>query len=265
MKTDGLNDVYIVGAVRTPAVTYGGALSGVRPDDLAAQAVRALVDRTPRLDPARIDDVVLGNAHRAGEENRNVARMALLLAGLPVAVPGTTVNRLCASGLEAVVQAARAVADGDASVAVAGGVESMSRAPWILPKPERAFPAGRQELFSTTIGWRMVNERLEPQWAILLGESTELIADRYAIGREQQDTFAAASHAKAARAWQDGLYDVEVTPLDGVDLARDETIRDATSLGAPTRLKPVFHADGTVIAGNSSPLNDGAGKVGDRT
>ncbi|MDF6044687.1 thiolase family protein [Streptomyces sp. JH14] len=256
--TRQLRDVYIVDAVRTPVGKYGGALSGVRPDDLAAGVLRSLLTRTADLDPARIDDVFFGNANGAGEENRNVARMAVLLAGLPVTVPGSTVNRLCASGLEAVVQAARAIAVGDASVAVAGGVESMSRAPWVLPKPERAFPAGSQELFSTTIGWRMVNKRLEPQWTVPLGEGAELIADRYGITREQQDAFAVASHEKAALAWKNGLYDGEVVPVEGVVLTRDETIRDNTSPESLARLKTVFRPDGTVTAGNASPLNDGA-------
>ncbi|WP_328887248.1 thiolase family protein [Streptomyces sp. NBC_00316] len=256
--TRQLSDVYVVDAVRTPVGKYGGALSGVRPDDLAAGVLRSLLVRTPDLDPARIDDVFFGNANGAGEENRNVARMAVLLAGLPVTVPGSTVNRLCASGLEAVVQAARAIAVGDASVAVAGGVESMSRAPWVLPKPERAFPAGNQELFSTTIGWRMVNKRLEPQWTVPLGEGAELIADRYGITREQQDAFAVASHEKAALAWKNGLYDGEVVPVEGVALTRDETIRDNTSPESLAGLKTVFRPDGTVTAGNASPLNDGA-------
>ncbi|MDX3235454.1 thiolase family protein [Streptomyces sp. ME03-5709C] len=254
-----LREVYVVDAVRTPVGKYGGALSGVRPDDLAAHVVSALMARTPELDPARIDDVFFGDANAAGEDNRNVARMAALLAGLPVTVPGTTVNRLCGSGMEAVIQAARAVAVGDVSVAIAGGVESMSRAPWVLPKPERAFPAGHQELYSTTLGWRMVNPRMDPRWTIPLGESAELIADRHGITREQQDAFAVASHEKAARAWKDGLYAAEVVPVDGVELARDETIRDNTSMEALARLRPAFRKDGgTVTAGNSSPLNDGA-------
>ncbi|WP_019544616.1 thiolase family protein [Streptomyces sulphureus] len=255
----GLREVYLVDAVRTPVGKYGGALSGVRPDDLAAHALGSLVERSPSLDAGRIDDVVLGNANGAGEENRNVARMAVLLAGLPTSVPGSTVNRLCASGLEAVIQAARAIAVGDASVTVAGGVESMSRAPWVVPKPERAFPAGHQEMYSTTIGWRMVNRRMEPGWTVPLGEGAELVADRHLVTREQQDAFALASHEKAARAWRDGLFDAEVVPYPGVGPERDECVRPDTSAEALAELKPVFRKDGgTVTAGNSSPLNDGA-------
>ncbi|MFE3019215.1 thiolase family protein [Streptomyces sp. NPDC059256] len=256
--TDRLHDVYVVDAVRTPIGKYGGALSGVRPDDLAAGVLRSLLARTPGLDPARIDDVFLGNANGAGEENRDVARMAVLLAGLPVSVPGTTVNRLCGSGLEAVVQAARAIAVGDASVAVAGGVESMSRAPWVVPKPARGFPAGHQEMYSTTLGWRMVNPRMPTEWTVPLGEGAELVAERYGVGREAQDAFALDSHRKAAAAWAAGRYAGEVVPVDGVDLDRDECIRDETSAAALARLKPVFREGGTVTAGNSSPLNDGA-------
>ncbi|WP_214411295.1 thiolase family protein [Sphaerisporangium fuscum] len=254
-----MSEVYIVDAVRTPFGKYGGALSGVRPDDLAAHVVRALAARTPGLDPARVGDVFFGNANGAGEDNRDVARMAVLLAGLPVTVPGTTVNRLCGSGLEAVVQAARAVAAGDVSIAIAGGVESMSRAPWVLPKPERAFPAGHQELYSTTLGWRMVNPRMPSEWTVALGEGAELIADRYGVSRERQDAFALASHEKAARAWKDGAYDGEIVGVEGVDLPRDEAIREDTSPDKLARLKPAFRPDGgTVTAGNSSPLNDGA-------
>ncbi|MGW5463420.1 thiolase family protein [Streptomyces sp. NPDC003996] len=251
-------DVYVVDAVRTPFGRYGGALAGVRPDDLAAGVLRALVDRSPGLDPSRIDDVLLGNANGAGEENRDVARMAVLLAGLPVSVPGATVNRLCGSGMEAVIQAARAIALGDASIAVAGGVESMSRAPWVLPKPERAFPAKDQQLYSTTLGWRMVNPRMPTEWTIPLGESAELVGAKYAVSREAQDAFALDSHRNAARAWREGLYAGEVVPVEGADLTRDEGIRDNTSLEALARLKPAFIGDGTITAGNASPLNDGA-------
>ncbi|MFD5573470.1 thiolase family protein [Streptomyces cadmiisoli] len=251
-------DVYIVDAVRTPFGRYGGALSGIRPDDLAAGVLRALVERSPGLDPARIDDVLFGNANGAGEDNRNVARMAVLLAGLPVSVPGATVNRLCGSGMEAVVQAARAIALGDASVAVAGGVESMSRAPWVLQKPDRAFPATDQQLHSTTLGWRMVNPNMPAEWTIPLGQSAELVGAKHGVTRAEQDAFALASHRNAAAAWRDGLYDGEVVAVDGVDLPRDENIRDSTSLEALAKLKPAFAPEGTITAGNASPLNDGA-------
>lgn len=255
-----IRDVYVVDAVRTPIGRFGGALASVRPDDLAAHVVRSLVERTPRLDPARIDDVVFGDANGAGEDNRDVARMAVLLAGLPVSVPGVTVNRLCGSGLEAVIQAARAVALGDASVVLAGGVESMSRAPWVLRKPERAFPAGHQQLHSTTLGWRMTNPAMPAEWTVPLGEGAEQIADKHGITREEQDAFALASHRKAADAWAAGLYEGEVVPYPGVELARDECIRDSTSMEALAKLKPAFRTDGagTVTAGNASPLNDGA-------
>ncbi|WP_338677786.1 thiolase family protein [Streptomyces sp. SCSIO 30461] len=258
--TDRLRDVYIVDAVRTPIGKYGGALSGVRPDDLAAGVLSALVSRTPELDPARIDDVFFGDTNGAGEDNRDVARMAVLLAGLPVTVPGTTVNRLCGSGMEAVIQAARAIAVGDASIAVAGGVESMSRAPWVMGKPERGFPVGHQQMYSTTLGWRMVNPRMPGEWTVGLGEGAELLAEKYGIGRAEQDAFALASHRNAARAWAEGLYDGEVVPVEGVELTRDECVRDSTSTEALAKLKPVFRKDGngTVTAGNSSPLNDGA-------
>ncbi|MFI6937767.1 thiolase family protein [Streptomyces sp. NPDC050418] len=259
-------DVYIVDAVRTPIGRYSGALAGVRPDDLAAHAVRELVGRSPELDPARIDDVYFGNANGAGEENRNVARMAGLLAGLPTSVPGVTVNRLCASGLEAVIQAARAVALGDASIAVAGGVESMTRAPYVLPKSDRAFPAGHAEMFSTTLGWRMVNPQMAPEWTTPLGECAELIADKHRITREQQDAFALSSHEKASAAWKNGLFDAEVASVpvpqrkgEPVPYTRDECVRDGASMEAMAKLKPSFRKDGgTVTAGNASPLNDGA-------
>ncbi|WP_328698449.1 thiolase family protein [Streptomyces sp. NBC_00342] len=253
-----VRDVYIVDAVRTPIGRYGGALASVRPDDLAAHVIRTLVSRSPHLDPARVDDIYLGNANGAGEDNRDVARMAALLAGLPVTVPGVTVNRLCGSGLEAVVQAARAIALGDASVTIAGGVESMSRAPWVLPKSDRPFPVGHQELYSTTLGWRMINPRMPAEWTIPLGESAELIARKHRISRETQDAYALSSHEKAARAWKDGLYDGENAPLPGVDLARDECVRDAGTPLTMAKLKPSFLAEGTITAGNSSPLNDGA-------
>ncbi|MFE1312943.1 thiolase family protein [Streptomyces sp. NPDC058755] len=261
-----MNPVYIVDAIRTPIGRYNGGLSSARPDDLAAHALRELLARTPDLDPSRIDDVYFGNANGAGEENRNVARMAALLAGLPTSVPGVTVNRLCASGLEAVIQAARAIAVGDARIAVAGGVESMTRAPYVLPKSDRPFPAAHTELYSTTLGWRMVNPGMDPQWTIPLGESAELIADKHRISREQQDEYALHSHQKAAAAQRQGLFDAESAPVpvpqrkgDPVDFAADECVRPDASLAAMAKLKPSFRSEGgTVTAGNASPLNDGA-------
>jgi acetyl-CoA acetyltransferase family protein len=248
---------YIYGAVRTPFGRYGGALAKTRPDDLAAHALRALLDRAPELDPGVVDDVLLGNANGAGEDNRDVARMAVLLAGLPTSVPGATVNRLCGSSLEAAIQAARAIETGDAEVMVAGGVESMSRAPWVMLKPERPFPAGPETLWSTTLGWRMVNPAMSDQWTISLGESAEKLADIYEISREAQDEFALRSHTLAAQAWDEGRF-AEVVPVPGIELERDEGIRADTSLEKLGKLKPAFVADGTVTAGNSSPLNDGA-------
>ncbi|HET9070891.1 MAG TPA: acetyl-CoA C-acyltransferase [Acidimicrobiales bacterium] len=251
-------EVWIVDGVRTPVGRHGGALARVRPDDLAAVAVKALVDRRADLDPARVDDVLLGDANGAGEDNRNVARMAALLAGLPTSVPGATVNRLCGSGMEAVVEASRAVAVGDASVVIAGGVESMSRAPWVLTKPEAGFARGHETLWSTTLGWRMTNPAMPAEWTVALGEGAEILADEFGIDREAQDRFAAASHAKAAAAWAAGEFGDEVVPVPGAELARDESIRDDTSLERLARLRPAFRPDGTVTAGNSSPLNDGA-------
>ncbi|PBD00410.1 acetyl-CoA acyltransferase [Streptomyces sp. Ag82_O1-15] len=261
-----MKTVYIVDAVRTPIGRYNGALAAVRPDDLAAHVIRQLLGQTPELDPAVIGDVYFGNANGAGEENRNVARMAALLAGLPTSVPGVTVNRLCASGLEAVIQGYRAIALGDASVIVVGGVESMTRAPYVLPKSDRPFPAGHAELYSTTLGWRMVNPRMDPQWTIPLGESAELIADKHKISREQQDEFALHSHRKAAAAQRQGLFDAEIVPVtipqrkgDPVSFDRDEGVRPGASLQAMAKLKPSFRTEnGTITAGNASPLNDGA-------
>ncbi|MFD9893106.1 thiolase family protein [Amycolatopsis sp. NPDC059027] len=252
-----MSDVFILDAVRTPFGRYGGALSGVRPDDLAAGVLRALAERTG-LDPSTVDEVTLGDANGAGEDNRNVARMAALLAGWPTSVPGSTVNRLCGSGLEAVGQASRAIQVGDASLAVAGGVESMSRSPLVMPKPEKAFPNSNQTLYSTALGWRMVNPEMPEQWTISLGESTERLAERYGIGREEQDEFAVRSHRNAARAWDEGFYDNHVVPVEGVELTRDEGIRADSSTEKLAKLKTVFRPQGTVTAGNASPLNDGA-------
>nr|WP_055502404.1 thiolase family protein [Nonomuraea pusilla] len=241
--------VYVVDAVRTPFGRHGGALSGVRPDDLAAHVVGAVAERNGVEAP---DEVILGNANGAGEDNRNVARMAALLAGLPVTTPGVTVNRLCGSGMEAVIQAYRMIALGEASTVIAGGVESMTRAPWVLPKPDRAFPAGGQELVSTTLGWRLVNPRMPAEHTVPLGEGAELIADSHGVTRAEQDAFALASHRKAAAA----SFAREIVPIGGVE--HDEGVRRDTSPEALARLRPVFRRGGTVTAGNASPLTDGA-------
>jgi acetyl-CoA acetyltransferase family protein len=248
-----VRDVFIVDAVRTPIGRYRGGLAGVRPDDLAAAVVRALVDRVPEIAADRIDDVFLGDANGAGEDNRDVARMAVLLAGLPVSVPGTTVNRLCGSGMEAVAQSSRALALGDAEVAVAGGVESMSRAPWVT-----LDPAG-EGLVATTLGWRLVNPAMPAHWTASLGEGAEVLAERYGISRGDQDGFALASHRKAAEAWDGGRFASEVVALPDVALVTDECVRPETSAEALARLSPVFRDEqGTVTAGNASPLADGA-------
>jgi acetyl-CoA acetyltransferase family protein len=250
--------VYLVDAVRTPIGRHGGALAHVRPDDLAAGVLRALVGRCPQLDPARIDDVIIGDANGAGEDNRDVARMAVLLAGLPTSVPGTTVNRLCGSGLDAVLHAARTIAVGDASIAVAGGVESMSRAPWVLLKPDRPYDRASAVLHSSTLGWRMVNPRMPGEWTVPLGEGAELLADKYGITREAQDAFAVRSHRLATAAWEQGLFADEVVAVEDADLTRDEGIRPESTTEGLARLKPAFRRDGTVTAGNASQLSDGA-------
>jgi acetyl-CoA acyltransferase len=265
-----MRSAYIIDAVRTPVGKLGGALSGGRPDDLAAITLRELLVRHPGLDPALIEDVFLGNANGAGEENRDVARMAALLAGYPTSVPGTTVNRLCGSGLEAAIQAARAIETGDASLVVAGGVESMSRAPWVLPKPDRAFPHGSMTAESTSLGWRLINPRMPKEWTVSLGEATEQLAERYHVGREEQDLFALESHEKAGKAWAAGKFDSEIVPWEHLapilpkktqPLTRDESIRDGGTPETLAKLKPAFRENGTVTAGNASTLNDGASAV----
>jgi acetyl-CoA acetyltransferase family protein len=254
-------EVYVVDAVRTPIGKHGGALAGVRPDDLAATVLRALLARHPGIDPARVDEVVYGAANQAGEDNRNVARMAVLLAGLPTSVPGSTVNRLCASGLDAVVGAARAIAVGEADLVVAGGVESMTRAPWVVPKPARAFPAADTAMVSTTLGWRLVNPSMPEEWTVSLGEGAEILADEFGIDRAAQDDFAVRSHQLAAKAWAGGAYDDQVVHSEGVQLDIDEGVRPDASLESLAALKPVFRKNGTVTAGNASPLSDGAAAV----
>ena len=251
-------DVYVVDAVRTPIGKLGGGLAGVRPDDLGALVIRALVERNPALDPARVGEVCFGAANQAGEDNRNVARMSSLLAGLPTSVPGSTVNRLCASGLDAVASAARTIAVGDASVCIAGGVESMTRAPWVLPKAERPYPAGDATLASTTLGWRLVNPEMPDVWTVSLGAATEGLGEKYAVTRAAADAFAARSQRLAARAWEAGVHDRTVVQVPGAFLARDEGIRDGVTAETLAGLKPVFREDGTVTAGNASQLSDGA-------
>jgi 3-oxoadipyl-CoA thiolase len=257
----------IIEAVRTPMGAYRGALSGIRPDDLAAQVISAAVERTG-LDPERIDDVYLGAANQAGEDNRDVARMAALLAGLPADVPGVTVNRLCASGLEAVNQASRALRLGEGSLYLAGGVESMSRAPWVLPKPENGLPRGEQTLYDTTLGWRMINPRMAERYSTeSMGETGENVAERYGISREQQDRFALQSHQRAVAATREGRFTEQIVPLEIPPRSKreeprtlevDEGPREDTSLEKLAKLKPAFREGGTVTAGNSSTLNDGA-------
>ena len=253
--------VHVLDAVRTPFGRYGGGLAQVRPDDLAAHVLRVLLERTPALDPARVDEVVLGNANGAGEENRNVARMAALLAGMPTSVPGVTVNRLCGSSMEAAIQGYRQIALGEADVVVAGGVESMTRSPWVLPKAGKPFPAGDASLVSTTLGWRLVNPRMPSEWTISLGESAEHLADLHGVSREEQDEFAARSHRLAASAWDAGAYARDVVAVPGTELVRDEAVRPGSTPEVLATLKPAFREGGTVTAGNSSPLTDGASAV----
>ena len=263
-----LREAWIVDAVRTPIGRYGGALAGVRPDDLAALVLRALVDRTG-VDPAAVEDVILGCANQAGEDNRNVARMALLLAGYPVEVAGLTVNRLCGSGLQAVNSAAHAIAVGDGDVFVAGGVESMSRAPFVMLKPEAAFERGTRELVDSTLGWRFVNPKLDAAHpAISLGETAECVADDWHVTRERQDAFAAESQRRAVAAIEGGRFDGQLVPVpipqrkgDPVLVARDEHPRADTTLEGLARLRPAFRDGGTVTAGNASGINDGAAAV----
>jgi acetyl-CoA acetyltransferase family protein len=255
------SDVFIYDAIRTPFGRHGGALAGSRPDDLAALVIRALIQRTRDLDPARVDEIILGNANGAGEDNRNVARMAGLLAGLPTSVPATTVNRLCGSSMDAAITGSRQIAVGEAAIVVAGGVESMSRAPWVLVKPDKPFPSADAALVSTTLGWRLVNPAMPAEWRVSLGEATEQLREREHVTREEQDAFALRSHHAAAAAWAAGFYDDQVVPAPWIGLARDESIRDDTTLEKLGALKPAFRKDGTVTAGNASPLTDGASAV----
>ncbi|WP_287932074.1 thiolase family protein [Arthrobacter sp.] len=259
-----MNQAYLYDAVRTPFGKFGSGLAGVRPDDLAAHVVRESVARAPQLEPDRIDEVVFGNANGAGEENRNLARMATLLAGLPTSIPGTTVNRLCGSSIDAAIIASRQINVGDADLVLVGGAESMSRAPWVLPKTERPYPAGDLALASTTLGWRLVNAAMPGEWTVSLGEATEQLREKYGITRDRQDEFAATSHNLADTAWNSGFYDNLTTVVPGTELLRDEGIRPGSTAERLAGLKTVFRQEaegsdgGTVTAANASPLSDGA-------
>jgi 3-oxoadipyl-CoA thiolase len=258
---------YLIDGVRTPFGRHGGALAGVRADDLLARAIEGLLQRTP-VPAERIDDVIAGCANQAGEDNRNVARMSLLLAGLPVSVPGVTVNRLCGSGMQAFADAARLIATGEADLVIACGVEQMSRAPLVMPKPSQPFPRGNQTMFDTTLGWRMVNPRMEARYgAMPLGETAEEVAEKHGVTREEQDALALASQQKAAAALASGRLAREIVPIEcGIDRKtkapivsdRDEHPRPDVTAESLAKLKPVFRQGGTVTAGNASGLNDGA-------
>jgi 3-oxoadipyl-CoA thiolase len=258
-------EAYIVEALRTPMGAYRGALSGVRPDDLAAQVIGAAVERS-KVDPEKVVDVYFGAANQSGEDNRDVARMAALLAGLPQTVPGATVNRLCASGLEAVNSAARAIKCGEGDFYLAGGVESMSRAPWVVEKPERGLPRGPQTMHDTTLGWRMINPRMAELGVSTesMGETGENVAERCGISREDQDAFALRSHQRAVAARESGRFDEEIVAVEAkqgretVTVAADEGPRADTSIEKLAKLRPAFREGGTVTAGNASSLNDGA-------
>src|SRR5262245_10058996 len=251
-----MSGAVILSAVRTPVARYGGALAEVRPDDLAATAIAAAVERAG-VDAGEIEDVYFGCANQAGEDNRNVARMAALLAGLPDSVAGVTLNRLCASGLSAVVSACHAIAAGDGDLFVAGGVESMSRAPLVFAKPEQAFPRGNQVVYDTTLGWRFPNPKMEAMFPLeSMGETGENVAERYGVSREEQDAFALQSHRRWAAAAEAGRFDSEIVPVDGV--GRDEHPRPDTTTEKLAALKAAFRENGTVTAGNSSGINDGA-------
>jgi 3-oxoadipyl-CoA thiolase len=259
-----MRDVFICDAVRTPIGRYGGTLSSVRADDLAAIPIAALLARNPKLDPAAIDEVLYGCANQAGEDNRNVARMAALLAGLPQDVPGATINRLCGSGMDAVGTAARAIRAGEIELAIAGGVESMSRAPFVMPKADTAF-SRTNAVYDTTIGWRFVNPRMKAAWGVdAMPETAENVADDFKVSREDQDAFALRSQARAAAAQKSGFFGREIVPVtlpsrkgDPVVVSKDEHPRE-TTMEALAKLKPIVRPDGTVTAGNASGVNDGA-------
>jgi len=255
-----VTEAYICAALRTPVGKHGGALASVRADDLAAIPIKAVVERTG-IEPASIDDVILGCTNQAGEDNRNVARMAALLAGLPVEVPGQTVNRLCGSGLQAAASGAQAIKAGEGDVFIAGGVENMTRAPYVLLKSGTAWSRTAPEVADTTVGWRFPNPRLKQEWTIALGETAELVAQRYKIGRAEQDAFAVESQRRAERALRECVFTDELVPVplpDGTSFAKDEYPRAGTTLEAVAQLKPAFRKGGTVTAASSSGINDGA-------
>jgi 3-oxoadipyl-CoA thiolase len=261
-----MSDAFIIDGVRTPIASHGGSLSQVRPDDMAAHVIRALLARHATLDPARIDEVILGCANQAGEDNRNVARMATLLAGLSTSVPAETVNRLCASGMSAVAHAARQAKLGEGDLFVAGGVESMTRAPYVISKSGKAFGRDMQ-MFDTSIGWRFVNPALEQQYGVdAMGETAENVAEQYGVSREEQDIFACRTQERATIARQGGRFDEEIAPVqvpgkkrgESVAFAQDEFVRPDTTLATLAKLKPAFRPGGSVTAGNSSGINDGA-------
>jgi 3-oxoadipyl-CoA thiolase len=260
-----LQEAVIVATARTPMGRYGGQLKDVRPDDLAAIVLREACDRA-HIKPSEVEDVILGCANGAGEDNRNVARMALLLAGFPVEVPGQTVNRLCGSGMQATIAGVREIQSGGADIVVTGGVESMTRAPWVMPKPDGAFPRGPQTMYDTALGWRLVNPKMAEMYGTLqMGETAERVAQKYEVSREDQDAFALRSHQRAVAAQKSGRLAEEIVSVvvpqrkgEPVRLTDDEGPREDTSLEALAKLKPAFAAAGSVTAGNSSPLNDGA-------
>ena len=258
-----MREAYICAALRTPVGKHGGALAGMRADDLAAIPIKALVERTG-VDPLTIDDVILGCTNQAGEDNRNVARMALLLAGLPVEVPGQTVNRLCGSGLQAVASAAQAIKAGEGEIFIAGGVENMTRAPYAMLKAGEPWSRRAPEVADTTLGWRFTNPRLKKEWTISLGETAEVVGERYKISRAEQDAFAVESQRRAEQALKTCVFTDEIVPVplsDGSTFARDEYPRPGTTLEAVGKLKPAFKRDGTVTAASSSGINDGAAAV----
>src|SRR5437588_4753771 len=255
-----MNEAYICAALRTPVGKHGGALAGVRADDLAAVPIRAIVERSG-IEPSAIDDVILGCTNQAGEDNRNVARMALLLAGLPVEVPGQTVNRLCGSGLQAAASAGQAIKAGKGEVLIAGGVENMTRAPYVMLKSGEPWSRKAPETADTTVGWRFTNPRLKPEWTISLGETAEVVAQRYKIGRAEQDAFAVESQRRAAAALQACVFTEELVavPLpDGTSFAREEYPRAGTTLESVAKLEPAFKKEGTVTAASSRGIHDGA-------